>query len=498
MVVDLPYDVWLHVASYLSSEEVKRLYSVNRVLFNIAMDLLYNTGFIGSLFHSETHRALTRLIVPDRAARVREFTFQPAGLCKMLLEPRAKQYERKFAFFYDGLSKTIANRPSNTNSSRVQHPMPAEMARKNVIKIMGQMTSLESLKVTILSSDEHRYFNDMRTSFFDPGWTIFGSSLKDINLNIPLEDMERVLPDPRHHQGTLPKLETLSMSLRRAVPSTEACSILLGTILPFVDQNGNNLQSMVLSVADVDFSPLLLKIKHIRALSSFRMKLHFSTTVKIDLTSLRHFLETHQSHLTSLSLDMVFGYYVPQPEIFFAKECLGVKLPRLKTLSLRLHHFPPTYRVGTIPFVHQFRESLVSLDLESEPLFWSLTELKDLLKEFKPNILQELSISVHVFEPALLSILFAKLPNLQALQLHFRLVLPEGYVAGQQTLRFCEQMSHHSFPQWHLRSLNIKPGLHLINSMRDGYKRALVKSLPTVRLFCGLGREEYLSCTNFI
>ena len=38
---DFPYDIWWLIASYLPVKEVKLLYSVNRSLFNISLDLRY-------------------------------------------------------------------------------------------------------------------------------------------------------------------------------------------------------------------------------------------------------------------------------------------------------------------------------------------------------------------------------------------------------------------------------------------------------------------------
>lgn len=41
MVSDIPFDVWLEIANYLSPHDRKGLYSVNHALFEIAMDERY-------------------------------------------------------------------------------------------------------------------------------------------------------------------------------------------------------------------------------------------------------------------------------------------------------------------------------------------------------------------------------------------------------------------------------------------------------------------------
>jgi hypothetical protein len=40
--MNLPYDVWRHIASFLPRHDVRRLLGVNHILFEIAMDDLYS------------------------------------------------------------------------------------------------------------------------------------------------------------------------------------------------------------------------------------------------------------------------------------------------------------------------------------------------------------------------------------------------------------------------------------------------------------------------
>jgi len=48
-MAELPYDVWLHIISFLNHDEVWRLLSVNRTLFSIAMAEHYKMSYIGFL-----------------------------------------------------------------------------------------------------------------------------------------------------------------------------------------------------------------------------------------------------------------------------------------------------------------------------------------------------------------------------------------------------------------------------------------------------------------
>ena len=46
-MAELLYDIWLHIISFLNSDEVWQLLSVNRTLFSIAMAEHYETTYIG-------------------------------------------------------------------------------------------------------------------------------------------------------------------------------------------------------------------------------------------------------------------------------------------------------------------------------------------------------------------------------------------------------------------------------------------------------------------
>ena len=48
-MTELPYEIWLLIADFLPDHQVRRLYSVNRALFNIAFDLRYTDISLGVL-----------------------------------------------------------------------------------------------------------------------------------------------------------------------------------------------------------------------------------------------------------------------------------------------------------------------------------------------------------------------------------------------------------------------------------------------------------------
>uniref|UniRef100_A0A8H7Y2P2 F-box domain-containing protein n=1 Tax=Psilocybe cubensis TaxID=181762 RepID=A0A8H7Y2P2_PSICU len=452
---DIPYEIWVQITQYLSPEEVKRLYPVNRSLFNIAMDERYKRGFVGVLSSADTHRSLIRLLDPSVAARVRTFTLKPADLCRMLAEFKPVKYERMVSYMYAGLRKSIArsndtgtplpagghghNSQGQGRKIRVEHALPADKAKKHLKKIMHAMTGLTTLVVEILTSQEHRAFQGISISdssaLLQPGWHTFGSNLKSLDLRVPLEDMARVLPTTqRGASETLPSLETLAMHVRHAVYTTSDSDILLNIVLPFLQAQKHSLRSLTLDVGpQVDISLFLLSMENFPLMASFHIKQFFSRDGQGNLKGLYRLLQTQQEHLTDLSIDLVpHSGNLPPVNQFFSQKCFAVSLPNLNRLTINLHQFPSTYKAGLIRYVYSFAESLTYLSVDLDQQYCTSEDVQTLTKPFKEHRgLRELRLSVLEFGPSLLNTLAQNLPRLGTLHLSFRYLQPDGYISRQ-------------------------------------------------------------------
>ncbi|KAF8972211.1 hypothetical protein BDZ97DRAFT_1650235 [Flammula alnicola] len=497
---DLPYDVWWHITTFLSSDQIKGLLTVNRLLFGIAMDERYRTSLIGSLFHPDTLRSLKRLVDPDVALRVRTFIFKPGHICKLLQESTLEKSDAKVS---NTLKKMRRSDGGSSSNSRMRMPiktppMAPEVALSHLVQLMGQMTSLATFQVEI-RGEEHWYFQETATTFFALGWSTFGRNLQTLDLRVPLEDMAKVLPDPG--QGTLGNLEMLSLRIIRASLGTNHNEVILGTILPFIHAHRQTLRSLTLDVAEqTNLSPLLLSLG-LPSVTHLKLKQPFVSQEETDYTGLQRFFKAHRMYLTRFDIEIISIFtHFPAPYAFFSQECFTVALPRLLHLSIHAHHFTEEYTGGILPYIHQFKSTLMSLKVYAH--HWSFEDARTLAEGFvSSGRLRELNISVFHFEPELLTILAVNLPNLEVLTLDFHEVLPGGQVydssSRREIPRFCEEMGQLFFPQWRLRSLNIRP-LNLGHSERASCKAALVEALPNVDVFCGLGRKEYLSTQAFV
>ncbi|KAJ3516806.1 hypothetical protein NLJ89_g896 [Agrocybe chaxingu] len=538
---DLPYDIWLHITSFLPLSQLKTLYPANSALLEIALDARYRTEFIGPLAHPDTKRALARLTDPFVARRVRTFIFKPGDLCRLLQESKyeeskseeskfEEQYERKLVDAFSGMrisqpSARPHTRPRNhtsnippphflslctcspalpTTPTSDTTPSPHLKTYKRVMSIMRGMAGLAELHVEI-SCKDYWYFTNSGAdagvpALFAAGWQAFGRSLRVLELRVPLEDLALVLPLPEDGV-VLECLEKVSLSIIRASLTTNEEIVLRSTVLPFLRTYRNTLRSLALDVQEhTNLSPFLSSLAlpptRMRFLSSFFLARPFISTEQTDFSGLHAFLLAHNEHLTSLSLKMnaTFTHHAT-PEVFFSHQSFALALPILQHLSIHLAHFPSGHAGGIIPYIHQFAQTLVSLTLQGQ--FWPDHRVLALLEGFGlDSRLRDLRMAVATFGPALLSALAEHLPALEILDLDFKEISPPCYIPGFGS-PFSLLLSQLSFPDWRLHKLEMKP-LDATDSIRKLCKAALVNALPGVLLFCGRNREEYVSTTDLI
>jgi hypothetical protein len=61
MSIKVPDDVWYHIARFIRRGELRKLYSVNRTFFEIAMDERYREVTFGGLADEKSLRRMTRV-----------------------------------------------------------------------------------------------------------------------------------------------------------------------------------------------------------------------------------------------------------------------------------------------------------------------------------------------------------------------------------------------------------------------------------------------------
>ncbi|PPQ95216.1 hypothetical protein CVT26_014907 [Gymnopilus dilepis] len=496
---DIPYDVWLHIASFLGPEEVENLLTLNTMFLSIALDTRYWMAFIGPLYRRATQRSLNRLTFwnfrdPKIAPRVRLLTFRPGHLCMTLQAKEEKRAEGNSVSRILKRSRILSYHFRNAlGFSRLS--MTPDIVKKNLLKIMSSLTSLKSLRIEI-RKEEHAYFNHSSEDFLAAGWTTFKDTLTSLFLRVPLEDLTKVLPPAN---DTLTSLKMLSFQIPSVPLGTDGMAIVKETLVPFINKHYRTLRALELDVEEQNsMSPLLRDVIHLPLLSSFKLKLWFLRQEQPDIAGLKHFFETHR-HLTALDISVTSSYvYYADPFPFFSRDCFRVSLPKLQHLVLDLDRFRVDYREGFVPFIRRF-DTLHSLAIVGH--MWSFESLRGLIAPSGGFLnLRSLKIAVYLFTPLVLTTLEECLPTLESLCIGFNVIGPEGLsdTLMEGKPQFVNELDQKAFSSWHLRTLDFDRPLHSSPTVRQKYKAALVRALPNVRWFCGLSREEYVATSALI
>ena len=359
------------------------------------------------------------------ASRVRTLIFKPGHICQLLQAKLSTQTGSKINAFTQMRGSDVGVAISRGPAPTPKMCMPPEAAVDKTLELMGQLCMLRTLKIEI-RGQEHWYFNDSTIDFLTPGWDAFGSNLRSLQLKIPLEDLAKVLPSFPKHLGSL---EDLSLSISRALFTTDETEIFRGFLIPFINTHHWGLRSLSFDVADQNnISPLLEALVPMPSLRCFKLKQPFVGEQHTNFSGLQHFFKVHRSYLTRFDLDIIPTFtHLPITHAFFSQGCFSVPLPKLLHLSIHLRHFPKQYAGGMLSYIHQFRSTLRSLKVSHYQ--WTSESLRFLVEGFTPiGLLKELEVSIVEFGPDLLSTLAANLPNLEVLSLDFQNVLPEGQV----------------------------------------------------------------------
>lgn len=373
---------------------------------------------------------------PEVASRVHRLILKPGHICRAVQENAKKK--SKIETVPNTTTKIHKIIKASLSGKRMESPLvisrqpevPAEAAAQNLLSIMGLLKELRSLVIDINTS-EHWYFQQIAIPFFSVGWSTFRTSLRSLELRVPVEDLVLVLPDLS--RGILPNLDTISLRIIRASIAAQEDVIMVETILPFLQSHRLTLRSLTLDMAErTNLSPLLLEL-HLSSLTHFRLVQPFIKQGEADYTGLQRFFQTHRSHLTHF--DIAIGLpsvldAASQPYPFFSQECFATPLPRLEHLSID-YSFSDAYgggvlRDSVISYIHQFRSTLVSLKLDYFHC-WVLESVKLLVEGFVSSArLRRLDILVVFFEPELLTVLAANLPHLEVLNISMLSISPRG------------------------------------------------------------------------
>ena len=366
--------------------------------------------------------------------------FQPGDLCNLLDEnffQRPSQIVGHVRVFttWRGLGGSSTNGLGNPQVLATLFP-PATV-HQNFLHIIERMTSLSRFSVDI-GGTEH-WVNKNASLIFPPIWINFGRSLNALELKIPHDFIRNILPTPG--VTILKHLEIIHFHIV-GIPRTqleEEGSILLGRLPLFLADHRQTIKSFGFNIDTLgmpNISPFLSRLPKMPQLTHFRLKQDFNNLKwgHSDFSGLRHVLMTHGSYLNGFDIKFVASETnYPAPYIMFSDDCFHLLLPQLQHLTIDIRYIPEQYTLTIVPYIHQFRQSLICLVILDSP--WSIQRLRVLVDGFAPGgRLMKLTFPAFAFESGLLVLLATGLPMLYELNIGYRTFLPPQLYDGSPTI----------------------------------------------------------------
>lgn len=211
-MLDLPTELWRHIAHFLPPEEIKRLYSVNQVFYYLAMDETYRDVRFDSVGGGLLHY-LNTLKSPNFAQRVRSF-----HISSHLLHDTAINST-------DGFRTKMSPRVI-----RWREPT-SEKIVQSIIDIMPNLTEVQTFSVS------WHYLSETGT---DIRWSFFAPNLQHLRLSIPPTHLSCI-----PNSVDFPKLKTfyIKFLIEHSVGmETNALQMLAS----FIDQQRPHLQKLAI------------------------------------------------------------------------------------------------------------------------------------------------------------------------------------------------------------------------------------------------------------
>ncbi|KAH8830212.1 hypothetical protein DL96DRAFT_1813293 [Flagelloscypha sp. PMI_526] len=505
---NLPAELWLRVAAYLSDEQLPKLATLNYSLLNAAREALYSESFFpmhleGWFSHPNNPRRpqstpqrqailremiqlLTRIQAycdyPHLAHRVKIIRFGPGS---SNIQPRSKR--RGWSIPCDDgdqLSARLFRRLSHTVEDRL-------------LEAISCLPCVDSMVIDLPGVDVTRF----RVSFMQSAWASFAPNLVHLSITPgTISTFGRFLPPeflyPLHNLQTM-KL-VLPPFYSHSIPSEEHAT-LRSFVMLYSNLNLNRLEIIGGYGAGLVLDEVLPPGHHFPRLHTFILNIG-DVRHDWDINTLPWFLDLHQPSLRVLEI------YPVELRIPFDE----VRTKDLESLRVRFNGSAEAFNLKHPPLPRPFfGSSIRTLEISARAGQFFSTAI-DLLRphEFASAAnLRDLTISYRYWSIAQFADLAVALPNLSSLKLEINIFeMPTGSllqmkttrknftIPWEQTLERCgETTKDHllTLRQWGLYDLTITvtPTWYWNHSSKWNYQFMLgmAELIPSVRSFYGSG-----------
>ncbi|KAJ7280049.1 hypothetical protein C8J57DRAFT_119307 [Mycena rebaudengoi] len=299
--MQVPDDIWDHIASFISKEALRPLIAVNRPLYNVVMDAEYRE-VLWAKFDSAMLKSLSRLSYPSTAGRVRRLDVRAWFISYLsnrdALGARVAIKSRNRVSSYFGLS-----RPTRAPGA-LSMDSPAEDIFDAMIRAVRLMTSVTeySFEWRDLPPSKHtlRFLTSTRTTF--------GLSLRKLTLRAPLSNFPHLISTV-----DFDSLEELDLHFsydysEAQTKEEDNVALICRVIAPFINHFRHSIGSLNISSSSaMDISLLFAGLEKFPKLSKFSLCLAFDAEHLSNPSALFDMLRLHESWLRNVTFRHSFA-----------------------------------------------------------------------------------------------------------------------------------------------------------------------------------------------
>ncbi|KAJ3563417.1 hypothetical protein NP233_g8955 [Leucocoprinus birnbaumii] len=464
-IPQLPDGVWAHICRYLTHEQVRGMYGLNRPLLRIAMALRYQKVFVGRLQgpgSEGTRRCLSIADNLELRGRVQSLSFTSTRIGESdftatenaATEAVIKKFGDQIAVVKVVLSRwrskiqppespiapqfqSRPNTPSNRNSvtlsrsfSLSRRKTREQTVRDEIIdelsSFLGRLPKLQELTV-------HHPNPGEETDSAEDEWSLsllphseteapYSTSLRSLTLSGSLIAWKRIIP----HYYEWPHLENFSVKVddgyQNAQDNTYALRLELA---PFIRRHSKTLKSVSFrSAMELDLTSLYDGMGWLPRLESVEIEQPYLLPSLNHSDSLNQFLHRHHDTLKSFKWSFVdpsratVQPFKLNPHDWFEQSPYHLTLPCLRQLHLS---FPGLSNSALFEgaLFYCTRHSTTITQLRLSGISLNLTQFHEFLLYVGSKNLQELDISLEILTSYVFSNLCLKFPALKTLRLAY-------------------------------------------------------------------------------
>ncbi|KAG5637392.1 hypothetical protein H0H81_004700 [Sphagnurus paluster] len=415
-MVNLPHEIWSHIAHFVPPSNLERLISVNSTFYDIAMDCRYRQLSFAYL-DDRMLRNIVRLKDPVVAKRVRVLHVYPVFL-KQVLDPREPDsplVRRSLLLKLMAFATQILEQ--KRGSVRRKFKTPQDMIHA-ILDVFGGLPNVTDYHIVWCG------LQDVPKSPVPLLAAVFQSNLRKLALDISLENVVSLLAS----HPTTRNIEELDLVIRidHFVERSNHLLIMIDHLAPAVARLKLSLRKLTIQAWEpLDLSPFFRTLQWLPLLEHLTLGIPIQEPHLGDPQGLTAFLNRQSATLRSLTLRATHysgpGFTPDTMSIdgWVMGVLTDVHIAHLRSLDISSSLFPFT---ASLACVLRFSTTITSLVLTG--CYHTFADIVAVLDAFRDRHraerLETLRLGSVALTPGLLDLLAHELPNLYRLELIVR------------------------------------------------------------------------------